>query len=202
MLLLSSRDRRALQLGLAVVTALVVFGRGCPAWRRWEGATRAAAEESVETTARLEAAVRTSAAVRDSATARTARFSGLRDSVIVAPTHAEAGATLAAALSELTDNEAVRVLSMSIRGQSNGLSSRRVAVRLSFVTDTDGLVRVLRRLEGDALFLAVRELSVEHSETGKEAQAGELRIELVVEAVAITGAPLATVVSARMVATP
>ena len=186
-LLFSARNRRALLLGFGTMV-LAVTGRGYPAWRNWELAARDEADRSAVAVARLVAAVRGLPAARDSVAARTRRLARLRGSVITASSSAHAAAALVAQLSSLVNEEPVRVLSMSVRS-STPLSAAimRVAVRVSVLTEIDGLAGILCSIEGGPLLLVVRELSIEPAGAMDASTHEQLRVEMVVEALAFVG---------------
>jgi len=186
-LLFSVRDRRALVLGLGTVV-MIVMGRGYPAWLNWERAARAEAERGAVDVAHLVAAVRRLPAARDSMAARTHRLARLRGSVITAASNADAAAALVARLASLIDEEPVRVQSMSVRSSTPlSAGTLRVAVRVRILTEIDGLAGILCAIEESPLVLVVRELSIEPAGAAADSRHDQLRVDLVVEALALLG---------------
>ena len=184
----SARDRRTLGFGLGAVLAVIVLGRGYPAWRAWERTVREEAGRSTHELERLTAAIRGLPATRDSVEARTLRLARVRSSLISAPTYPDADAALVTHLSSLIDEHPVRVLSMSLRSSTaRSASTRRVAVRVSMLSGIEGILEVLRAIEVAPLLLAVRELSIEPAGATQDSQEEQLRVDLVVEALAVIG---------------
>ena len=182
----SSRDRRTLTIGVAVVCTLLTVGKGVPAWRRWADAQRANAIEHVRQLTISRQGVRQLVAMRDSTAVRTARVATLMEQLVVARSVPQAAAALASVLAGDADWAGVKVFTLSVRPDSaarNGFA--RVGVRVSAEGDVDGLTRYLRRVEADSLLLAVRDLTVNQPDPGApDTKAETLRLELLVEALA------------------
>jgi hypothetical protein len=182
----SNRDRRALSVGFAIVATLVVAGRGYPAWTAWAGARRTTAAAAVQRAALAAQAARSLGAMRDSAVARDARLNRLQPALFAAPSLTEAGATVARAVSDVADENSVQLLALSIRPDSaRHARVAPVAVRLTLDADLEGLVGLLRDLEGADVLFAIRELLIERVEAEPE----RLRAELLIEALAFVDRP-------------
>ena len=182
----SARDRRALSVGFAMVATVVVAGRGYPAWTAWAGTRRATAAAAVQRAALATQASRSLGAMRDSAVARGARLNRLRPALFAAPSLAEAGAAVARSVSDVANENSVQLLALSIRPDTaRGARAAPVAVRLTVDADLEGLVGVLRDLEGADVLFAIRELLIEQGQGEPE----RLRAELLIEAFAFVDRP-------------
>lgn len=186
-LALSARDRRTLVLGLVGMAAIVGFGRGLPALRRWE---RARVEEAAAARAELRYAAageRLLPALRDSLRARRARAAALDSILIDATIAAEASAQLATMVTDFAEASEVKVTAVQIRQDSAMAKSPllRVGARLSGMGDVTALSALLQNLEGGDTPFAVRELIVSQSEPAAPDTRPEiLRFELLVEGLA------------------
>lgn len=186
----SARDRRALSAGFALVATVVVVGRGYPAWTVWAATTRATAAAAVQRAALATHASRSLGAMRDSAVARNARLNRLQPALFAAPSSTDAGAALARAISDVANANDVHLLALSIRPDPAWHSrAAQVAVRLTVDADLEGLVGLIRDLEGADVLFAIRELLIEHEEGEGAAQPERLRAELLIEGLAFVDRP-------------
>ena len=194
-LVVSPQDRRTLAIGVAVVGSLLAVGKGVPTWRAWDSAQQARAVDHVRQLTIARRGVHWLPAMRDSAGRRTARVVTLTEQLVRARSVPQAAASLASVLGEDATRAGVKVFTLSVRPDSaarNGFAT--VGVRVSAEGDVDGLTRYLRRIEGDSLLLAVRELTVTQPDPGApDNKAEALRLDLLVEGLAridtTTGAP-------------
>jgi len=184
---ISSRDRRTLGIGVAVIAALVLFARGLPAWRRWDADTRASAAEMAEEAARAEATVGRLPAALDSLQARRARLVALGRGVLDGESPAAASASLASLVSGTAARSGVQMGSVQLRPDSAGAGTfLRITVQADGTGDLPAITRMLALLEGAPELLAVRSLSITQPTPGGPAEQPEaLRVELAVEGLAL-----------------
>jgi len=182
----STRDKRTLGIGIAIVGALLIIGKGGPAWRRWDDTQRADAVQHVRQLTMLREGMTQLHAMRDSTAARARRVNALMGHLLIASSVPQAAAALASALTQDANWAGIRLSTVSVRPDSaarNGFA--RVGVRIDADGDVDGLTRFLRRAESNNLLLAVRDLTVNQPNPGgPDSTAETLRIDLLVEALA------------------
>lgn len=184
---LSARDRRALAVGLCVLTALVAGTRGVPAWRAWDAGQRSAAAEVAGERSRALATVRAERWIRDSARARGARLSAVSARVVAGRTPAAAAAALGSIVSEAGASAGVRLGAVQVSTDTIGAGDYlRVRAQVEGTGDVQGVSALLRRLEAGPEALAVRELSVTQPEPAAGADRAEaLRLAFTVEGLAL-----------------
>ena len=179
-------DRRALRAGVLVIGGMLLLGRGVPAWRQWERSQRLAVLESGQRLRRAQWAIR----AHPSIIAMRGQFGARLDSLSGAHLHATSAiiacAALATLMSDLGDESAIRVTSISVRPDTaTHTAFMRIAVRVSATGDVEGLTDYILGIESSGQMLAVRELSVAQADpTAPDSRAESLRFELVVEALA------------------
>lgn len=182
-LTMSPRDRRALLIGTVVIGALVIGGRGIPAWRRWQQHSQAMADAAAIELERQQAALIDQGAARDSLAARRKRFESLRSTWLDGDTPAAAGAALAGEISTAGEHAGVTVGALDIRIDSAS-SQPFVPVRVHATAtgDIQGIVNLLAGIEGARLAMAVRTLSIDAADPAPAPNRAEvLRVELIVE---------------------
>lgn len=192
-LAVSSRDRRALTLGVVGIVIAIVIARGVPALRQWSDASVASAREVAEEAARAEISVRGARTLKDTMQARGERFIALAPVLLDGSSAATAGATLASIVSgaaAAADAKlgSIHVLPATARRDSSGRVPRafaRVAVRASMTADIRGLSQVLLALERGPTLLSVEELAATQPEpAGDDSRPEMLQVEFVVAGLA------------------
>jgi hypothetical protein len=179
---ISPRDRRTATIGVIVVGTLVAVTRGLPALSTWERTRVAEAEEVAARAASARASVRLLPTLRDSLVARRRQLATIESTMLSGTSSAAAAARLASALDAIATSSRVKVTAMQLRADS---TSARVAVRVLGTTDVAGLAALLRAVEGHAMRLVVRELSVAPADPAAPAGKAELlRIDVLVEGIA------------------
>lgn len=184
---LSPRDRRVLALGAGAIALILLVGRGIPAWRRWDAATRASAGQQVDQAARTEAAVRELPAVLDSLQARRTRLAALGTGLLEGTSPAASAAALASLVSGAASSAGVQIGAVQVRPDTATQGTfLRVGVRADATGDLPSLLRMLAALEGGPERLAVRELSLtQPNPGGPPDQVESLRMEIAVEGLAL-----------------
>lgn len=181
-----TKDRRALGAGVLVIGGMLLVGRGVPAWREWERSQHLAAQESGERLRRAQSSIRAHPSIITMRGQLAVRLDSLSGTHLYAPSVTIACAALAAMMSDLGDESAIRVTSISVRPDTAAKAAfTRIAVRVSATGDVEGVTDYLRGVESSGQMLAVRELSVAQSDpTAPDSRAESLRFELLVEALA------------------
>lgn len=184
---LSHRDRRTLAIGAGLVAALVLLGRGLPAWRGWDAETRASAAQKAAEAVQTEAAVRLLPASLDSLQARRARYVALGGALLDGESTAAAGASLASLVSGAAARAGVQIGSVQVRPDTAGAGTfMRITVQADGTGDLPAITRLLEALEGGRELLAVRQLSITQPNPGGAAEQPEaLRLDLQVEGLAL-----------------
>lgn len=190
---LSAGDRRALWGGAAAIVLLLLLARGVPAWRAWDAGARASAAEMAAEAAEAAATVERFPAALDSLEARRGRLVALGAGVLDAGSPASSGAELAALVSGAAARAGVQLGAVQPRADTAAAGTFvRVGVRADGTGDLPGILRLLALLEGAPERVAVRAVSLTQPAPGGPAEQAEaLRLELIVEALAL--APGATV---------
>lgn len=195
--IISSRDRRALALGVVAIAGSVAVVRGVPALRHWSDASVSSAREVVAEARRAEASVQAWAALRDTMYARSERFFALAPALLDGASAATAGATLASLVSGAAAAADAKLGSVQVRSDtatrdSSGGPPRtfaRVSVRASLTADVRGLSKILLALERGLTMLTVEQLTVTQPEPGADGTRPEvLQVELAVVGLALVGA--------------
>jgi hypothetical protein len=184
---IGSRDRRTLVVGIVAVGLILGIGRGLPAWRRWDRTARVAAEDATRELASIESGKRELTALRNSAVAQRRQLQILSPMVLEGASPAEAGALLAAAVTDAAEEVGAQIGSVQIRPDTTYKGNfARVAVRLSATADVTSLAQLLNELESGELLLNVRELTVNQAAPAAPDNTPEaLRFELLVEGLAM-----------------
>ncbi len=200
---LAPRDRRVLALGAAVITAVVVLGRGVPAWVRWARDTHANAAELTAEAARADADLAAWPLIRDSLRARNTRYLALAPVLISGTTPAAASANLAALISAAAARTEVTLGALELSIDTTGMARRspshsasrdsmpsafaRVLVRGDAAGDVRGLVRFIAALEQGPTLLSVEQMSVSQPDPAAPPERMEtLHAQFVVAGLALT----------------
>jgi hypothetical protein len=185
-----ARDRRTALVGGVVVVALLVLGRGAPAWYRWR--TDAAASTSVVLVEASEATGSVNRQLEVDAANRRAHL----QRITVSPAFvngsgvATAAANLASIVAGAATANGMRMGALQASGDSADSRTggvARVRVRGDVTGDVTAVTRFLAALEGGAPLIALREVSLTQGDANAGASAGQaesLRVEFVLEALA------------------
>ena len=179
---MTSRDRKALLLGGAVILGAVLVLRVIPWGVRSVLALRTRTLERVETLARARDALAAAPAQRDSLTLALGAVVALAPRLVDGRSAAEASASLSALVSMSASRHQVRLVRLDPLPDSAAGVFRRVAVRAELEGDVRGLTRFLRTIEtGDPLLtvpaLAVLAPDAQGRSPGPEALRAEVSIE-------------------------
>ena len=180
---LSTRDRRALLLGITIIAAIVVSARVLPAWRRWQVNEQSAADAAALGLARSRAELLGQRAAHDSLAARWARLNSVRDEWLVGYTPAAAGAALAGDVSNAGERAGVTIGALDIRVDSVGDAViLPVRVQATATGDIQGIVSFLAAIESNRVVLSIRALSIDAADAAAPTNAAEvLRADLTIE---------------------
>jgi hypothetical protein len=174
------RDRRALALGAAVVTAAAAL-RLVPAA---VGRVREARERlgaRVELLTRMRADLRDATRLQDSAEVVRHRIAGLAWQVLSPRTEVEAEAGLGALVSMAAERNRVRLgRSEPVPDSASAGPARRVSVRAALESDAAGLLGLLGSLAGGPAVLTIGALSVVADPPSAPAAPELLRTEITV----------------------
>ena len=182
---LSDRDRRTLVGGLGAIAMLFTVARGVPALRQWESDRASEAATAAQRLGQLRAGIASLTRLQDSLRARRTRLAAF-DSVLVAgASPAAVAAGLASFLSDLADDNTVKVNAMQLHSDSIVKAGfARAEVRVSGVTDVEGLAGLVHAIEGAATPLRIRDLSISQPDPGApDGKPEALRIDLLVETI-------------------
>jgi hypothetical protein len=185
---LSLKDRRALVIGGGAVAAILVLGRGVPAWYRWQQSTRETARAIVEEARISVRAVKYAAATRDSVAVRRARADAAKPILLAAESHPASVAELTSLLGTLAQESNVRIGSMQVARDStrpDGARLRHVTVRGEGAGDIAGITAFVFAVETQQPTLVFRQFAVSQSDPAATADKMEsLRLEFTIEALA------------------
>ena len=182
---MSPRDRKTFIGGAVVVTAVLVLGRGLPAWKRWDRSAHAEAVAAVTQASERRASLANAK--------RTVQLAGQieRQLLGVAPAFVHGdGPGAAAALASLVGDHAgvsgVRVGAISATADTGvHVDVRHISVRGDVTGDVRGITQFLAALESGAPLLSVRELTITQSDLAADANHPEtLHADFVVDAIA------------------
>ena len=193
-LALSPRDRRALAIGAVSIGSLVIVGRVGPAWRDWQHAVVASANDAARTEARDDVLARNARAIHDSLAARQARLTALAAAWLTGDSPAAAGAGLAAVITRAATDAAMTLGALDIHTDSAAQSPFvPVHVRASVSVDIQGLVTLLAALDRGPVVVNVASLDVQAGDPAAPPQRAEvLRADLTIEALWHPRSALAT----------
>ena len=180
---LSKRDRRALEIGGAVILLLVAGTRGLPWVAMWSTSVQVSSQLMVARATRAEAVVREIPAIRAHLKARSTELLALAPRLLGGRSAASASGTLAGLISGAATTAGLSVGAVNITvdsASSHGFFSVRARVQLT--GDVAGLAHLLRSLEGGPVLLRVREMTISQQDPGAGADRPEsLQVELIVE---------------------
>jgi len=184
LLKLSSRDRRALAIGVVSIGSLVIVGRVVPAWRAWQASVVATAGAHARVSARDLVLARTARAIHDSLAARRTRLAALAPTWLGGDSPAAAGAGLAAIVARAATDAAMTLGAVDIRTDSAGEAPFvRVHVRVSVSGDIQGLATLLSALDRGPVAMNVAAIDVQGGDPAAPAQRPEvLRANLAIDA--------------------
>jgi hypothetical protein len=181
---LSTRDRRVLAIGTAIVLAILIAARGVPALRARSALYREKAAASAARAARAEWSVRNAAHTRRMLDQTLARLAAYDSAIVDGSTGSAASARLAELVSDAADIAdarlgAVQLAADTVRGRGR---LARVTARASVTGDLMAIAQVLQSLEQGPQLLAVRELAITSVQAGvSRGQRETLQADLLVE---------------------
>ena len=188
-MMISSRDRRTLTVGGAVIASLIVLSKGVPAWREWVAEARSGAAEQVRASREADTLVAHAKALRDTLAARNARYVALAPALVAGNTPAEASATLASLVSGAASASGVKLGAVQLRPVADTGARRafvRVSVHADVVGDIRGVTTMVASLEHGPARLRVRDLTVTQPDPAAPADRVEaLRADFTVEGLAM-----------------
>ena len=172
---ISTRDRRALLVGVASIGGLLVVGRALPAWRRWQADVIASAQSINAAAARDRVLALNARAIHDSLHARRARLTALAPTWLSEDSPAAASAALAALVTRAATDAAMTLGALDLRTDSVGPEPFvPIHVRLSVTGDVQGLATFLAALDRGPCTLNVRSLDVQAGDPAAPAQRPEV----------------------------
>jgi hypothetical protein len=184
----TSRDRRVLVAGVAVIVALLGVARGLPGLRQWQSESRDSASALVREVARVRTTMARDHVTRDSLAARQQRFIALAPLLLRGETPAMGGAILASLISTAATAASVRLGPVQVRADTAVRTIfSRVGARAEITGDVRGVGTFLSILERGPTLLAVRELTISQLEPGAAPDRAEaLHVTLAVDALMLT----------------
>lgn len=186
-MLLTPKDRRTLAAGVAVVTLLVVLGRGVPSVLDWRAQRGPTGNDSVRELHRLELLVRTHAHTRRALVVARARLADADAALLGGATQAAAGAQLAGVLSDAAAVSEVQLATVQLRSDTvavGGQALARVAAHASLRGDLTSLALFFHTLEEGPTLLVVREFAISEADPGLPSTRLErLRLDVLVEGI-------------------
>lgn len=178
---MTSRDRRAIGLGLAVIIPAFLGLRVTPKAQAWVDAREERIHQLEQSVLRARSALAMQGLAEDSLRARAARLVGWAPRLFGSERPEEFPAELASYLTGQAELAGLRLVQQRAAYDSAGTMFRRAAVRLEAEGDISGIAGWLSRLEYGPKLLRVTELSLSAPEPGAApATAEKLRIEVVV----------------------
>jgi hypothetical protein len=158
---MTPRDRRALQIGGAVVVAALFLVIGAPAvWRKWATMRESLAEHR-DLVSRAKAQVDGVAALDSTAAGVRSRFVALAPRLVAGGSEAEATATLGGVVTALADRSRLRL--KRVDGESDSLRAgplRRVVVGVELEGDWAAVTSFFRGLAGEPVALSLSAVDV------------------------------------------
>lgn len=187
MMILSTRDRRALLIGSIVLGGSFALTRGIPAWLTLLAESADSASRETRALADARALIVAAPALRDSLTARRTRYLAMAPSVIASATPDEAVARLSGIVSESASNAGVVLSSLSLIADTTSVNGfGRPSVRGEARGDVSGLTQFLLLIEIGPPMLRVSHLTVTQPDPVGTGRAEELRIAFVIEGMSLT----------------
>ena len=186
----STRDRRAVLLGAALLAGAWLALRGVP-WAIGRAAPlRERAEVSTRTLASARGTLTAQGLLRDSLAARAGRLVAWAPRLFAGATASEAHAGLSAWLTGLATSRHVRLGRLDVGGDSSASVFTRLTVRVEAEGDVRGVVGWLAALEGGEKVLRVASLRVSAPDAANTALRSErLRVEVTLVGWAATTHP-------------
>jgi hypothetical protein len=184
----ASRDRKTAIVGGVVVLALLVVGRGAPAWYSWRSNVNAST--TVALTEAFEAASSVNRTREVGAANRRAELQSreVAAAFVNGSATATAAANLAAVVVDAATSNGVRVGALQTSADSASSRSRKVVhvrVRGEATGDVTAVTQFFAALEGGLPLIAVRELSVTQGEpTAPSDRLEALHVGFLIEALA------------------
>lgn len=159
---MTARDRRAVRLGLALLSIAFLLLRGVPWTAHRFADLRSTALERTATLARAEVVLADRMVVRDSFEHVVAGIMGLAPHLLEGRSPADAQASLSALVSLAASRHAVRVLRVDPLASSDSASAvfDRVAVHVEVESDVGGMMRLVRALETAEPLLSITSLAI------------------------------------------
>lgn len=168
------RDRRALVLGLIVISAAFLALRGLPAWRGWVSESRAVAEELSVEVARAQMQSSFGSSMLDTLEARNRRFLALEPLLVDGSTAASATASLTGLVTVAATTSNVHLGTLQVTADSSpSRNFARITVRGQANGDVRGLTAMIARLEGGTTLLRLSELQVTQMDPAAPSDRGE-----------------------------
>jgi Tfp pilus assembly protein PilN len=169
-------------IGFVAVVSLVTFARGLPALRSWENEQSSAATSAARELALFRGGLRALPEIRDTLRARHRRLLVVDSTLLHGASPSAIAAALASVLEDVAEDNAIKITALQLRADSVAIAGlSHVAVRLTGVSDVIGLVGFLRDVEGSAIPLVVRDLSVSQPEpAAPDSKPEALRIDVLV----------------------
>jgi seryl-tRNA(Sec) selenium transferase len=126
--------------------------------------------------------------MQDTIIARRRRRAGVDSLLIAGASAAAAGASLIGYVNSVAEECGIKLLSTSVRVDSARRGLSRVTVRISTVTDGQGVGELVSELETGAPMIAVREMTITGTDAGAPPTRAEaLRLDLLLEGLAQIG---------------
>ena len=175
---LSDRDRRTLVRGGVSIAAVLILGKGVPAYRGWVRDTAQARTEELADETRATALIAAVPSLRDSLRARSTRALALAPAILDGNNPAAAAATLASLIGDAATDADVSLGALEPRSDArsgvNGSSATAprghvlapVSVHGTLTGDVVGVSQFLSDLEHGPQLLSVRDLTISQSDPG------------------------------------
>lgn len=171
---LSTRDRRTIALGVAVVAFLLGASRAIPAYRGWEVELRETRFETEHELADDRELVGNERAVRESTIVRGRRVIALAPAILPGETANSAGASLAGVISGAAAQAGAKLGAVQLRSDSLSRGAfTRIGAHVEATGDIRGITKMLAALERGPTLIAIRAFSIEQ----REPAAGDDRVE-------------------------
>jgi hypothetical protein len=182
---LRPRDRRTLVIGAGTVAGLVLVARGVPALRAWESGWRSEAQSATGRLVAVREGIAALPALRDSLAARRIRLAALDSALPPGSSAAALSAAVASSIEGIADDNCLKIVALQLRSDSAAVDGQvRAEVRVTGVADIAGLAAFLQAVEGGAMPLVVKELSVSQSAPAADSTKAEaLRVDVLIAAI-------------------
>jgi hypothetical protein len=190
MMIMHSRDRRALIWGAAVVAVGLIAGRGIPAVRRLYAIERADATRAERRLADARATIASAQARAESTGALGKRWTEIQDRSFNAPTANVLAADVASYISRLSKTLSVELTSIQVRPDSASAGGARAARgKVSARGDVRGVASLLAALESGRRLFRIQSLTITQGDPVAGPETPErLAVELSFSTVALEGA--------------